>query len=83
MSVPPQSAGESAARLLPGESLSNVLRQTVLTPVRFLSFWAAVLLPLVYLPLVYDGLSGSETTVLAALLVMNALALVVGHGYAK
>ncbi|MFB6160675.1 MAG: hypothetical protein ABEJ61_05800 [Haloferacaceae archaeon] len=83
MSVPPQNAGESVARLRPDVSVSNALRRTVLTPVRFLAFWAAVLLPLVYIPLVHNGLHGGETTVLAALLVANALALLVGHGYAR
>jgi VIT1/CCC1 family predicted Fe2+/Mn2+ transporter len=83
MSVPPQNAGESAARLLPDESMSSTLRRTVLAPIRFLSFWAAVLLPLVYLPLVHNGLTGGETTVLAVLLAANAVALVVGHDYAS
>ncbi|MFB6079731.1 MAG: hypothetical protein ABEJ81_01840 [Haloferacaceae archaeon] len=53
----------------------------MLSPLRFLAFWASILLPLAYLPLVYDGLTGSEPTVLGALLAVNVIAVLVGHGH--
>ncbi|MFB6301639.1 MAG: hypothetical protein ABEH78_02075 [Haloferacaceae archaeon] len=61
--------------------LRTALRRSVLAPLRFLAFWASILLPLAYLPLVHGGLTGSEPTVLGALLVANLGALLVGHGY--
>lgn len=88
MVIPPMSnssgnaAGASTVRTTAADLVSSTtLRRSVLAPLRFLSFWAAVLLPLTYLPLVHGGLTGNESTVLAALVVINAVALVVGHGY--
>ncbi|SEQ76051.1 hypothetical protein [Natrinema salaciae] len=51
-------------------------------PVQFLSFWAAIALPFVYLPLLTQGL-GDPTVIVAfvTLLVANVFALYVGHGY--
>lgn len=82
MSSASGSATGSAADLpVDPASVRTVLRQSVLAPLRFLGFWAAVFLPLAYLPLVHGGLDAGETTVLAALAVVNALAVVLGHGY--
>ncbi len=72
---------------LPNESLSapetdsrrfGRLRQ----PAQFLSFWIAIALPFAYLPLLANGL-GEPTTALAfvSLLVINVVALYLGHGY--
>lgn len=48
-----------------------------------LAFWTAVGLPLVYLPLVVDGLAGREWLALAILLVAHGVALIAGHGYGR
>jgi hypothetical protein len=66
-----------------GEAVGAALRHAVVDPLRALSFWTAVLLPLAYLPLVADGLGAGEPTVLLALVVVNAAALVLGHGHAR
>ena len=50
-------------------------------PIRFVAFWVAVALPFLSLPLLVGGLEGSEPVVLGALLAVNVVALVVGHGY--
>ena len=51
-------------------------------PAQFLSFWIAIALPFVHLPLLAQGLGDpSVTFTFLALLVANALALYVGHGY--
>lgn len=68
---------------LDGEAVGAALRHAVVDPLRALSFWTAVLLPLAYLPLVANGLGNGETSVLFALVVVNAAALVVGHGHAR
>jgi fatty acid desaturase len=55
----------------------------VAAPLRFVGFWAAIALPFMYMPLLYGGLQASELTVFVALVALNALALVVGHNYAR
>lgn len=76
--------GSAPARDAPAESAALVrtaLRRSVLAPLRFLGFWAAVLLPLAYLPLVHGGLTGGESTVLVTMVAVNVVSLVIGHGY--
>jgi hypothetical protein len=68
---------------LDGEAVASALRYSVIDPLRALSFWTAVLLPLAYLPLVTNGLTTGETSVLLALVVANVVALVLGHGHAR
>lgn len=48
-----------------------------------LTFWAAILLPFAYLPLLVDGLGGSEAVLFAGLLACNAFALVAGHNHGR
>jgi len=55
----------------------------VVAPLRFLAFWTAVALPFLYLPLLVGGLDGQQTTVFVALLLMNVVALVLGHEYGQ
>ena len=51
-------------------------------PTRFVSFWIAIALPFVYLPLLARGLGDpSVTATFVALLVLNVVALYVGHDY--
>lgn len=57
--------------------------ELVAAPLRFVGFWAAVALPFLYLPLLFGGLEASDSTVFGALLAVNALALVIGHNYAR
>lgn len=77
---------------LPGrhETVSSWLRllgrypRSLVTCVEGIAFWTAVLIPVVYVPLLVRGLSTTaEAFVLAQLLGINALALVVGHGYLR
>lgn len=48
---------------------------------RGVSFWAAIVLPIIYLPLLSGGLSGGETLLFVALLAVNAGAFVLGHDH--
>lgn len=51
-------------------------------PVQRLAFWGAVLIPFSYLPLLSVGVDGTRgALLLAALLIANVAALVVGHGH--
>ncbi|MFB6091979.1 MAG: hypothetical protein ABEK02_03090 [Haloquadratum sp.] len=45
------------------------------------TFWVAIALPFVYLPLLVGGFSGGEALLFAALLGLNGVALVAGHDH--
>ena len=56
--------------------------ETILKPVRATSFYAALALPLAYVPLLVSGLETvSGTTTFALLLGLHVLALAAGHGH--
>lgn len=50
--------------------------------VRFVGFWLSVGLPVLYLPLLLDGLDGGTLPTFFGLFLANLLALVAGHNYA-
>jgi len=52
-------------------------------PLRFVGFWAAIALPFLYLPLLYGGLQGQQLLVFCGLLLVNAVALVLGHKHGR
>lgn len=53
------------------------------TPLRAGAFWAAIVLPFLYLPLLVGGLAGSELVAFFGLMAANAVALLVGHDYGR
>ena len=55
----------------------------VAAPLRFVAFWLAVALPFLYVPLLAAGLDGARPTVFVGLLVVNAVALVLGHDHGR
>lgn len=61
-----------------GAALAEVLRR----PFEALAFWSAVLLPFAYVPLLVGGFETTSSVALfGALLVANAVALLVGHDH--
>lgn len=61
---------------------SSVGFETITESVRATSFYAAVALPLVHVPLLLSGLTTiPEMGAFALLLIVNLVALVAGHGY--
>ncbi|WP_049924446.1 hypothetical protein [Halopiger djelfimassiliensis] len=77
-SIPPSSPDADAQ---PDAGTSRVVR-SVKGPAQFLSFWVAIALPFVHLPLLAQGLGDPGVTLtFLGLLTINALALYVGHGY--
>lgn len=48
---------------------------------RVFAFWLATFLPLTYLPLVAMDLVGDYVVAFVSLLVLHAVAILVGHGY--
>lgn len=57
--------------------------QLVTYPIRFVAFWLAVALPFLYLPLLYGGLQGGQTTVFGSLVALNTLSLLLGHDHSR
>lgn len=57
--------------------------QMVMAPVRFLGFWAAIALPFLYVPLLFDGIGGNRAIVFVVLIALNAVALVAGHDHRR
>ena len=61
---------------------SNWLLRSLKGPTQFLSFWIAIALPFVHLPLLAQGLGDPDVTLVFLLLLgANVFALYVGHGY--
>jgi hypothetical protein len=72
----------------PGFLLGAVREQSVprllARPVKRLSFWAAIVLPFIHLPLVATGLDSPSLTVAFLVLVaLNVVAIILGHTYGQ
>ena len=50
-------------------------------PFEFAGFWSAVLLPILYLPMLVGGFTGGQRIAFGVLVAVHAVALVAGHGY--
>ncbi len=58
--------------------------RTLVAPIRGVAFWTAIALPFLYLPLLATGLQSSAVrTAFGVLVLANAVALLVGHSYAR
>jgi hypothetical protein len=67
----------STRQRLPARSLERLVR----SPLRFVGFWAAVVLPFVLLALVASGLATQHPTVAGGLVAGNLAGLLLGRGY--
>jgi len=66
------------------DALAPRLSKLVLAPVRALSFWLAVVLPVAYLPLLATGFGSVGTVVtFATLVAVHVCTLVVGRSYSR
>jgi hypothetical protein len=69
---------------VPAPSVQPSVSKILLTPVRALAFWTAVVLPLTYLPVLATGLDSLQMGLaFVALLAVNVCALVVGQPYGR
>lgn len=69
---------------LRGRVASPSLSRLVVRPVKRLAFWGAVVLPFMHLSLLATGLdSGSKTLAFIVLLMLNVVALYVGHPHGR
>ena len=76
-----QAAAEAGENNRRSGSIRDRLGVDALTnPIRMVSFWMAVALPFLHVPLLLQGLHGpSETLTFLGLLALNLVALLVGH----
>jgi len=68
------------------DSLTALMRRGSVafwSTVRRVSFWSAILLPLVYLPLLSGGMGAQTGYIIIGLLGLNLLALLVGHNHTQ
>lgn len=66
----------------PKQLIDRITPQSVLSPVRMVSFWVAVSIPFLYLPLVAVGIDTTfEIAAFLSLVVVNVAALRLGHSY--
>lgn len=71
--TPTAPASLAAAAQATTATLANTARAT--------AFWTAVALPFVYLPLLATGTATDYPLAIGALLALNAVTLLFGHGY--
>lgn len=69
--------------LSPGSAwAADLTRRKGTELIRVVAFWTAVVIPFAYLPLLFHGLEGNAT-LFGGLLVLNAVALLLGHDYQR
>ncbi|AFO55777.1 MULTISPECIES: hypothetical protein [Natrinema] len=77
-----ESIAPSSPETEPSRDYAERFVHSLKGPTQFLSFWGAIALPFVHLPLLAQGLGDpSVTLTFLLLLAANVLALYVGHGY--
>lgn len=79
MSTTEPSTSAPIGGALPGPAAS--VAALVVARVRAAAFWSAVALPVVYLPLVATGTVWEQPLAFCALLALNAVTFLVGHGH--
>lgn len=79
--VPWTPQNDEADPALDGAAIAASVRRSVVAPLQFVGFWAAVALPFLYLPLLFGGLTGNELPVFVGLLAVNLIGLVLGRSY--
>jgi hypothetical protein len=65
-------------------SAATTLSHSVLKPAKGIAFWSAVALPFLYIPMLATGLDGTASILtFTALLLANAVALLLGHPHGR
>ncbi|WP_049972337.1 hypothetical protein [Haladaptatus cibarius] len=63
------------------EIATAVSHQFVAAPVQIASFWLSVILPLFYIPLIFDGLGAKVLPLFVGLLSFHLITLFLGRNY--
>ncbi|WP_435346753.1 hypothetical protein [Haloarchaeobius sp. HRN-SO-5] len=67
---------------LPESPDDRIVPKKLFAPVRMASFWLAVVLPFVHLPILLTGLGSADGAgTFLGLLALNMVTLVIGHGH--
>ncbi|MES3161897.1 MAG: hypothetical protein PPP55_10075 [Halorubrum sp.] len=64
-----------------GTTLSNRFRRLTIDGLRAVAFWAAIFLPVAYIPAVYGVGPFEGTTATLAVLIAHIVSVVIGHGH--
>ncbi|WP_458205871.1 hypothetical protein [Haladaptatus sp. NG-SE-30] len=62
-------------------TIAQAAVRKLVSPVQFIGFWMAIALPFVYLPVLYRGDLSTNAGIFSALLLLNLVAVIAGHGY--
>lgn len=83
--VSPADAGEATGgRERFAALLEDFQEHALTTPLEVVSFWVAVVLPFLYVPLLLSGISlQGELLTFVGLLAINVAAFLVGHGHKR
>ncbi|AFZ72634.1 hypothetical protein [Natronobacterium gregoryi] len=77
-----ESIGPSGTETEQEHDRSSQYLHSVKGPAQFLSFWVAIALPFLHVPLLAQGLGDSSVILtFLVLLAINVVALYLGHGY--
>lgn len=77
-----RSTARTAARTTADkDSLLAKCQEITTSSLQGVAFWAAVLMPAVYIAALYDGIGGQRMTLFLGLLVANVVCFVIGHDY--
>ncbi|WP_440771419.1 hypothetical protein [Natronorubrum sp. DTA28] len=75
---------ESSPEPTTGDRTLEDVAPSVAKPIRVAGFWGAIVLPVLYLPLLANGLSTSlQAVAFCGLLAVNLAALYVGHAHRR
>lgn len=68
---------------IPGPARSNAYTavERAADGLRTAAFWATVLLPALYVPVLYGGIAGQRTGIALLLLALNAVCALIGHDH--
>ncbi|MFC6723225.1 hypothetical protein ACFQE1_02210 [Halobium palmae] len=77
----PSTLVEEQPTKVPSADAVALGRRLLAVPLRFVGFWAAVSMPFLYVPLLFEGLTPAETPIFVGLLLLHVVALLAGHEY--
>lgn len=74
--------GENPVKSAESNHSRVFIAEALIRPIEAVAFWAAIVLPFLYIPLLFYGLeTAGELTVFFALLGLNIVAIVLGNRY--
>lgn len=62
-------------------TLESLFQSVAVRPAQFVGFWAGVLAPLAYPPLLVGGLTNQSLFLLVGVVLVNVVGLMLGRGY--